>query len=112
MDRDRVPAFADADPLSAEPSPVPVGICPAGESPEGVADLMGNVWQWTDEYVDEHTRAAILRGGSHYRPVGSIWKKWSMNDNHVAPAASAASPTRASSPEIAVGPPSMSKMVT
>ena len=36
-------------------------------------DLTGNVWQWTDEFVDEHTRAAILRGGGYYRPEGSRW---------------------------------------
>jgi iron(II)-dependent oxidoreductase len=31
------------------------------------------VWQWTDEYQDDHTRGAILRGGSKYRPQGSLW---------------------------------------
>jgi len=36
-------------------------------------DLVGNVWQWTDEFQDEHTRAAILRGGSYYQPQGSRW---------------------------------------
>jgi gamma-glutamyl hercynylcysteine S-oxide synthase len=38
-----------------------------------VMDLVGNVWQWTDEFSDEHTRAACLRGGSSYLPQTSHW---------------------------------------
>jgi formylglycine-generating enzyme required for sulfatase activity len=46
---------------------------PLGASPFAVMDLVGNVWQWTEEFQDEHTRGAILRGGSYYQPQGSIW---------------------------------------
>jgi formylglycine-generating enzyme required for sulfatase activity len=53
--------------------PADVDSHPKGASPFAVMDLVGNVWQWTDEYQDEHTRAAILRGGSHYSPTGSRW---------------------------------------
>jgi formylglycine-generating enzyme required for sulfatase activity len=55
------------------PGPTDVDAHPAGASPFGVMDMTGNVWQWTDEFIDEHTRAAILRGGSYYQPQGSMW---------------------------------------
>jgi gamma-glutamyl hercynylcysteine S-oxide synthase len=46
---------------------------PKGASPFGVMDLVGNVWQWTEEFQDDHTVGGILRGGSYYQPQGSIW---------------------------------------
>ena len=55
------------------PPPADVDAHPQGASPFGVMDLVGNVWQWTDEYVDAHTRAAVLRGGSTYQPQTSHW---------------------------------------
>jgi hypothetical protein len=54
-------------------NPDDVSAHPQGASPAGVEDLVGNVWQWTDEYTDKHTRAGILRGGSYYKPTGSVW---------------------------------------
>jgi len=67
---ERVPA---ADRGHVARAPADVGTFPRGASPFGVLDLEGNVSQWTDEYRDEHTRAAIIRGGSSYQPTGSIW---------------------------------------
>ena len=29
--------------------------------------------RYTDEFTDAHTRAVLLRGGSNYRPAGSVW---------------------------------------
>jgi gamma-glutamyl hercynylcysteine S-oxide synthase len=64
--------------------PADVDAHPAAASPFGVMDLVGNVWQWTDEYQDEHTRGAILRGGSYYQPQGSLWyfPQTYRNDQH------------------------------
>jgi formylglycine-generating enzyme required for sulfatase activity len=53
--------------------PEPGDAHPKGASPFGVMDLTGNIWQWTDEFQDLHTRAATLRGGGYYRPSGSRW---------------------------------------
>ncbi|MGA8144720.1 MAG: SUMF1/EgtB/PvdO family nonheme iron enzyme [Candidatus Acidiferrales bacterium] len=54
-------------------APTDVNAFEGGASAFGVLDLEGNVSQWTTEFRDEHTRAAILRGGPYYQPRGSIW---------------------------------------
>ncbi len=79
---------ADAVPVADQGrtlrGPDKVDAHPAGASPFGVMDMVGNVWQWTDEYVDEHTRGGILRGGSNYQPQGSMWyfPQAYRNDQH------------------------------
>ena len=53
--------------------PTAVTLFSKSASPFGVQDMVGNVWQWTDEYSDEHTRAAIVKGGSYYHAQTSGW---------------------------------------
>lgn len=64
------------------PAPPAVAQHPAGDSPFGVSDLAGGVWQMTSRFEDSHTRAGILRGGTFYSPyddtkptfdANSIW---------------------------------------
>ena len=69
-DESKVPAVNRGRTLRA---PDDVDAHPQAASPFGLLDLVGNVWQWTDEYLDEHTRAAVLRGGSSHQPRTSHW---------------------------------------
>ena len=45
---------------------------PSGVSPFGVLDMVGNVWQWTNTFSDQHTSAAVVRGGSPYQPQTTL----------------------------------------
>jgi formylglycine-generating enzyme required for sulfatase activity len=67
------PALPATDHNRTEIPPSDVTGFPQGASPFGVLDLVGNISQWTDEYRDPYTRAAIVRGGSSCQPLGSIW---------------------------------------
>ena len=48
----------------------PVGNYPEGATPEGLYDMAGNVWEWTDSWWNEQTRSLrVIRGGSWYYPA-------------------------------------------
>lgn len=70
MDSSKIPK---PDTSRNRQAPVDVTAFDNGASPYGVRDMVGHVWQWTNEYVDEHTRSAILKGGSYYHPQTSAW---------------------------------------
>ena len=44
----------------------PVGFFKDGNTPEGISDMAGNVWEWTDSWYDEEKTLKVLRGGSWY----------------------------------------------
>ncbi|MBK8903275.1 MAG: SUMF1/EgtB/PvdO family nonheme iron enzyme [Anaerolineaceae bacterium] len=41
-----------------------VGMFPAGQAVCGAADLVGNVWEWTNSWFDKDKEWRVLRGGS------------------------------------------------
>ncbi len=54
--------------------PTPVDAFPKGESPFGVDDMVGNVWQMTgDIYSNGPYYFNIIRGGSYFKPESSWW---------------------------------------
>lgn len=54
--------------------PTPVDAFPKGQSPAGVVDLVGNVWQMTnDMYFNGSYYMTVIRGGSYYKPESSWW---------------------------------------
>jgi len=75
------PAYAN---IASDPAilgkTLPVGTFPAGQSPYGVQDLIGNVWEWTDSWYSSYPgnenynpsfgmKQRVVRGIS-YNPLG------------------------------------------
>lgn len=54
--------------------PTPVDAFTKGQSPYGVIDMVGNVWQMmNDLYFNGSNYFLVIRGGSYYKPESSQW---------------------------------------
>jgi len=54
--------------------PTPVDAFSKGQSPYGVLDLVGNIWQMTnDMYFNGTNYFTVIRGGSYFKPESSWW---------------------------------------
>lgn len=54
--------------------PTPVDAFSKGQSPYGVYDMVGNVWQMTNDlYFNGTSYLSVIRGGSYYKPESSWW---------------------------------------
>jgi formylglycine-generating enzyme required for sulfatase activity len=54
--------------------PTPVDAFLKGQSPFGAIDMVGNVWQMTDDiYFNGTDYFGVIRGGSYYKPESSWW---------------------------------------
>lgn len=52
----------------------PVDAFPKGKSPFKVEDMVGNIWQMTNDVYDNGSYYfMIIRGGSYYKPTSSQW---------------------------------------
>ncbi|MBT4410103.1 MAG: SUMF1/EgtB/PvdO family nonheme iron enzyme, partial [Bacteroidetes bacterium] len=52
----------------------PVGKYPKGSNPLGIEDLVGSVWQLTNDMYDNGSNHfVILKGGSYFNPGSSWW---------------------------------------
>jgi formylglycine-generating enzyme required for sulfatase activity len=52
----------------------PVGAYPKGANPHGLEDLVGCVWQMTNDlYSNGSNQYLIIKGGSYYLPASSWW---------------------------------------
>ncbi|MCC6552620.1 MAG: SUMF1/EgtB/PvdO family nonheme iron enzyme [Polyangiaceae bacterium] len=88
------PRMFDED--DAAPSTAPAGRHPQGATPQGVLDMAGNVWEWTDSHYcpygkeDCDDSRRVLRGGgwdpvesqyvraAHRRPSAATARGWSI----------------------------------
>ncbi len=69
----RVCSRANKNPdVQRAPVTCPVGSCPAGDSPDGIHDLSGNVAEWTDSAPKAGAPQRLVCGGQTSCQAGSI----------------------------------------
>lgn len=67
LDATRFPKPSNAS--EVPPLPDVGSFSPAGDSVYGMSDIVGHIWQFTDEFQDERTRGALLKGSSLFTPM-------------------------------------------
>ena len=48
----------------------PVGMFPAGDAPEGISDMAGNVWEWTGSDYSQERK--VVRGFSYWLDTSAL----------------------------------------
>lgn len=61
--------FPENDGWKRPQGPAPSGAFAGCTTPEGVHDLIGNVWEWTEGWYDTQRGWAVVRGGSWFHNV-------------------------------------------
>jgi hypothetical protein len=59
----------------------PVGLFPGGNTPRGIADLAGNVWEWCEDRYEPGSEARVLRGGAFYYDARTLRAAYRYRDH-------------------------------
>jgi formylglycine-generating enzyme required for sulfatase activity len=71
---------------AANRSPVEVGSFPAGDSPYGVSDMAGNVWEMTtSHWPNERSKSRVMKGGSYRQTLAGVrvTVRWAVQNEEV-----------------------------